>query len=150
MNEIIENILLCTGIAVGGYTALLAGAQLLESFTSEKIKSQEQLDAIVDEEADKLGLDKRLVVGNFYARDDKNYNTLYGARCYVDNFDFEIHTIPMKVVEIKEGWGARRGVVRHELYHLLNHLPRKKKSFLKSFFYEEPTATLYAITGIKL
>ncbi len=150
MNEILENLATYTGIALGSYTALLAGAQAVEDLASEKIRTQEQLDKIVDEEADKLGLNKRVVVAKFYTVGDKRYHTIRGARSYVEDFNFEEHTIPIKVVEIKEGWGARRGAVRHELYHLKKHLPRKRKSFLKSFFYEEPTATLYALTGIQL
>ena len=100
-----------------------------------------------------LVVDKRLVVAKFYAVGDKDYSTIRGARCYIEDFDFEEHTIPIKVVEIKEGWGARRGAVRHELYHLHKHMPLRKNpvaKFLRGFFYEEPTATLYAITGIKL
>jgi len=150
MNELLENLATYTGIALGSYTALLLGAQAVGDLVSEKIKSQEQLDKIVDEESDKLSLDKRLVVAKFYAVGDKDYSTIRGARCYIEDFDFEEHTIPIKVVEIKEGWGARRKAVRHELYHLKKHLPRKRKSFIKSFFYEEPTATLYSLTGIQL
>ena len=152
MNEVLENLATYSGIARGAYTALLFGAQALES-VSEKITSQEQLDEVVEEEARKLGMDSRLVVGKFYAVGDKNYDRIRGARCFQDNFEFEGHTLPMKVVEIKEGWGARRGAVRHELYHLHRHLPLRKNpvaKFLRGFFYEEPTATLYATTEIKL
>ena len=129
MNEVLKDLATYTGIALGGYTALLAGAQLIE-VASEKITSQEQLDRIVDEESDKIGIDKRLVVGKFYAAGDKNYHTIRGARCFIEDFNLEKRTIPIKVVEIKEGWGARRGAVRHELYHLKKHLPRKNKNFL--------------------
>ena len=152
MNEILENLPTYAGIALGTYTALLFGTQALES-VSEKINSQEQLDDVVEEEAKKLGMDSRLVVGKFYAVDEKNYDKIRGARCYQDDFEFEGHTLPFKVVEIKEGWGARKGAVRHELYHLHKHLPLRKNpvaKFLRGFFYEEPTATLYATTGIKL
>lgn len=154
MNEILENLLAYAGIALGSYAALLVGAQAFEDFSSEKITSQKQLEKIVNKEAEELGMDKRLIVSKFYTFGDKNYRKIIGARCYIVDFNFEESTIPLKVVEIKEGWGARRGAVRHELYHLQNHLPRKKSNllsrFLKSLFYEEPTATLYAITGIKL
>jgi hypothetical protein len=153
MNEILENLPTYTGIALGTYTALLVGAQAVQDLATEKITSQEQLDGIVEEEAKKLGMDSRLVVGKFYAVGDINYDRIRGARCYQDDFEFEGHTLPFKVVEIKEGWGARRGAVRHELYHLHKHMPLRKNPiaiFLRGFFYEEPTATLYATTGIKL
>ena len=153
MTEILENLPTYAGIAIGTYSALLFGAQVFQDLASEKITSQEQLDTIVDEEADKLGMDKRTLVGRFYAVGDEDYDKIRGARCFQDDFEFEGHTIPMKVVEIKEGWGARRGAVRHELYHLENHLPLRKNiiaRLLRGFFYEEPTATLYAITGIEI
>jgi len=152
MNEILKNLPAYTGIALGAYTALLFGAQAFE-LVSEKITSQEQLDDVVEEESNKLGMDSRLVVGRFYAVSGKDYDRIRGARCFQDNFEFEGHTLPMKVVEIKEGWGARRGAVRHELYHLHKHMPLRKNpiaKFLRGFFYEEPTATLYATTGIRL
>ena len=153
MNEILENLPTYTGIALGAYTALLVGAQVVQDLATEKIKSKEQLDEIVEEESKRLGMDSRLVVGKFYAVGDKDYDRILGARCYQDDFEFEGHTLPFKVVEIKEGWGARRGAVRHELYHLHRHMPLRKNpiaKFLRGFFYEEPTATLYATTGIKL
>ena len=153
MNEILENLPTYAGIALGTYTALLFGTQVVQDLATEKITSQEQLDGIVEEEAKKLGMDSRLVVGKFYVVGDKNYDKIRGARCYQDDFEFEGHTLPFKVVEIKEGWGARKGAVRHELYHLHKHLPLRKNpvaKFLRGFFYEEPTATLYATTGIKL
>lgn len=148
MNDILETLVTYAGIAIGSYTALLLGAELIQDLISEKITSKEQLDEIIEEEAENIGLDKRLVVGKLYASDDKR---IFGARCYVEDFDFEEHTIPIKVVELKSGWGATRGAVRHEMYHLKNHFPRTKNRvlrFLKGLFYEEPTATLYAIIGI--
>ena len=153
MNEVLKNLPTYAGVALGTYTALLVGAQVVQDLATEKITSQEQLDEIVEEESKKLGMDSRLVVGKFYGVGDKNYDKIRGARCCQDDFEFEGHTLPFKVVEIKEGWGARRGAVRHELYHLHKHLPLRKNpiaKFLRGFFYEEPTATLYATTGIKL
>src|SRR3989344_5011776 len=120
MNEILKNLPAYTGIALGAYTALLFGAQAFE-LVSEKITSQEQLDDVVEEESNKLGMDSRLVVGRFYAVSGKDYDRIRG--------------------------------VRHELYHLHKHMPLRKNpiaKFLRGFFYEEPTATLYATTGIRL
>ncbi len=153
MNELLENLLTYTGIGLGAYTTFLLGAQGFQDLASEKITSQKQLDSVIEEESKKLGMDSRLVVGKFYAVSNKNYNRIRGARCFQDDFEFEGHTLHIKVVEIKEGWGARRGAVRHELYHLHKHFPLRKNpvaKLLRGFFYEEPTATLYATTGIKL
>src|SRR3989338_6920563 len=99
------------GIVLGGYTTLLIGAQTISSLLSEKIQSQEKLERVVDEEADKLGLDKRLIVAKYYSSKDENYDSISGARCYIEQFEFESYRMPMKVVEIKEGWGARRTAV---------------------------------------
>ena len=153
MNEILKNLPTYFGMVLGGYTALLFGTQAVALLFSEKINSQEHLDKVVNEEADKLGLDKRTLVGRFYAPDDSNYSSITGARCFVADFVFEERTVPIKVVEIKSGAYARRNVVRHELYHLANHFPIRKNSVarcLGNFFYEEPTAILYESTGIKL
>lgn len=152
-HDLLENLPTYAGIILGAYTALLAGAQAFQDIASQKITSQKQLDTVVKKEAEKLGMDTRRVVGTFYAAGDINYNKLFGARSFQDDFEFEGHKIPLDVVELKEGWGARRGAVRHELYHLHKHFPLKKNPLarsLRGFFYEEPTATLYAITGIKL
>jgi len=149
MDNILEHLAVYTGMALTGYTLALAGAQLVGNLVSEKICSQAHLDQVVEEEARKIGVNQRTLVANFYVRNGPNYNNIRGARSKVDDFVFEGRTIPMKVLEIKEGWGASRAAVRHELYHLKKHLPRKKNR-LKSFFYEEPTATVYELTGIKL
>lgn len=153
MNEILENLPTYIGIALGSYTALLVGAHTVQDLASEKITSQEQLDEIVEEESKKLRMNSGLVDGKFYAVGDKKYNRIRGARCYQEDFEVEGRTLLFKVVEIKEGWVARRGAVRHELYHLHRHMSLRKNpvaKFLRVFFYEEPTAILYAITGIKL
>ena len=141
------------GQCLVGYATLLFSAQAISSLLSEKIQSQEQLERVVEEEADILGLDKRSLIAKYYSSEDENYDHIFGARCCITNFEFEGHMIPMKVVEIKEGWGARRTAVRHELYHLLKHFPVKKNlvaRFIRGALYEEPTAILYEITGIKV
>jgi hypothetical protein len=163
MKEIISNILTYSAYAFGGYAAVLAAAELMENFFSKKITCQEQLDEIVNKEADKLGMDKRNIVSTYYSKTHPDYKKIRGARSSVQGWDREKDEIvfydpaehrkkgiiPLKVLEVKEGWGSNVGAVRHELYHLAKHLPRKR-NFLKYFFYEEPTATIYSITGVKL
>ncbi|MBI2665625.1 hypothetical protein HYX12_03325, partial [Candidatus Woesearchaeota archaeon] len=82
MDTILEHLGMYLGIALGSYTILLIGAQAFGSLATQKITSQKQLDQIVDEEAEKLGMDKRTLVGKFYAVDDLGYHTIRGARCY--------------------------------------------------------------------
>lgn len=163
MNGIITNIGVYSTCLLGGYAALLTAGQLIENICSKKITSQEQLDEIVDKEADKLGMDKRKVFATYYSKTHPDYKKIQGARSSVQGWDKEKDEIvfydptehrkkgiiPLKVLEVKEGWGSNVGAVRHELYHLAKHLPRKG-NFLKYFFYEEPTATIYSTTGVKL
>ncbi|MBI2112222.1 hypothetical protein HYT52_01675 [Candidatus Woesearchaeota archaeon] len=149
MNEILKSIAVWGGSIFGIYTLFLAFAQSFELF-SERIRSEHDLKRIVNEEADKLGMSTRDIVDIFYEKNHKNYKKIRGARCHLDTDEFEGSKLPIKVIEIKEGYGATRAVVRHELYHLYKHLPRKKNIPLMNFFYEEPTATLYALTGLKL
>jgi hypothetical protein len=153
MNEILENLPTYVGSALGAYTVLLFGAQAIQDLTTKKIRSQTHLDKIIEEESSKLGMDPRLIIGTFYTTDNKDYNKIYGARGCEYDYKFEGKIVPFKCVDIKEGWGARRGAVKHELYHLKKHVPVSKNPIvrtLKGFFYEEPTATLYATTGIQL
>ena len=84
MNQVIENIALCAGYALAAYTAVLGGAQLIGDLASQKIKSQEELDLIVVEEAEKLGLDKRLVLSKFYRKEDRDYSSIRGARSCIE------------------------------------------------------------------
>ncbi len=150
MINTLKDVVSVAGALTGGYTLTLLGAQLIEALTGEKITSKSQLEGVIEEESKKLGMQDEIIVGRLYSRDDKR---IKGARCYKRDFNIDGKTFSSGVVEIKGGFGATRNVVRHELYHLKNHIPREKifhnplLRFLRGFFYEEPTATTYALFG---
>ncbi|PIN90554.1 hypothetical protein COU61_02545 [Candidatus Pacearchaeota archaeon CG10_big_fil_rev_8_21_14_0_10_35_13] len=138
------------GILVPNYLLMALGLQGISGFVSERILNQEHLDGVVKEEAKKLGLNN-LVMGVFREKKSSAYKTLLGARSSIlYDTDNNGNAVAIKFLELKEGYGANRSVVRHELYHLKKHLPRKRESFLKEMFYEEPTATIYECFGIVL
>jgi hypothetical protein len=152
------------GYALGAYTALLFGAELVQDAISRRIHSQEELEIVVKEEAEQLGMNANSIISSFYRKENPKYNSIWGARCskdyyYPEKDEFvsldevdKDKTIELNIIELREGCGATRGTVRHELYHLFKHLPRESSSrnLLKEFFYEEPTAVLYSLTGVKL
>ncbi len=152
MNELFETALLYVGLPLGAYATLLLGAQAVQDLKSEKITSQDHLDRIVDEEAHNLGMNRRAIDAKYFAPGDKGYDQLRGARCKPVIVTVAEKSVEIQTLDIKAGWGAGRGAVRHELYHLQNHFPRPRNSvlgFARAFFYEEPTATLYSLIGKK-
>ena len=153
MDEMLSNMPEYIAKGIGAYTALLFGVQALSTLFSQRIKSQNDLDSVVNEEAKKLCINPREVLGDFYEKRTQRYKEILGSRCTIEDVEEGEVLVHLKILEIKEGWGARRSSVRHELYHLKNNFPRPKNPivrFLRGFFYEEPTATLYETTGIKL
>ncbi len=164
MNEIVENLAKAAGYSAGAYGILLTGGSVLEALFSHRIRSHEQLDAVLDEEAGKLEGDESSLGAKFYSNRDRGFNKIRGARSSKSGFDLENDIflsldavngstiVPVDLIEIKQGWGASIGAVRHELYHLSKHFPRGGGfgGFLKYWLYEEPTAILYATTGLKL
>lgn len=159
MNEFQEALAWTVGSFSSIYATIMIGGSLMQSLTSEKINSQEQLDVVVGEEADKLSLERKNLVSKFFAKTDKNYNMNLGHRAGIEDYDVEndelVHhsnkknILPMQILEITEGFGATRNTVRHELYHLKGkHVP--KTSTLKHYLCNEPRAIIYAITGLQL
>ena len=149
--------------ATGGYFTLLTLSQLIENFCSQKINSQEELEEIAEEESRRIGLNPNSVIPVYVEKDNPNYKRLYGSRCKVEGYDSENDKfvssnliddkkiICINIMEIKEGWGANRGTVRHEIYHLKKHMPRPKNRIRRKaeWIYQKPAATLYSLTGIK-
>ena len=150
--------------AMAGYTTLLFGAEAVQDLLTERIHTEEQLERVVREEANKLELKTDNIISILHKKCEKSYKTLYGPRSSLFGYDkVNDKVVPVEqvdgskvlevyAVELKEGFMARRGTVRHELYHIKKHLKSISDSriynFLRAFFYEEPTATLYALTGI--
>jgi len=143
------------GGAVAGYFGPLIAGSILE-LNSERIHSKEQLEKIVKEEAEALNL-PYTIVPFLYEAEDK---TIPGSR--VKMFGFNLDTdkwldfeevdndriIPLVKLDIKKFKnGARRGTVRHELYHIAKHFPLGTGIKRLEWFYKEPAAVFYAITG---
>lgn len=103
----------------------------------------DRLEHLVAEEKDLIGLKKNLAVS--ISTDIKTSSSY----CYTESDC---------IIKIKKGHPARI-VLRHELYHLAEHGARNEPLFeIKSlnlgfypkfFFYQEPAANVYALTGLK-
>ena len=146
------------------YLGGLVGFGIAENFCSEKIKSKEDLERITSEEAKKLDLDQSNLFPVFIQMYSKGHKLLSSNRASVRGYDKKKHRLvpygevdeqnifPIQVIEIKEGFGSSRGMVRHELYHLKKHLSGAKSKFFNrlKWFYEEPAATIYAVTGLQI
>jgi hypothetical protein len=156
MDELIELVKYISG-AAAVYFGLLTTGSLLE-IRSERIHSEEQLEKIVKEEAEILDLNPDRIIPTLYEADD---NKIKGSRSRMIGFNLEKEEwtdfeavdnsiiVPMGILDIKKFKnGARRGHVRHELYHLKTHFPVGKGLKKLEWFYKEPAAILYAITGI--
>lgn len=129
-------------LAVGGgtYITTLAGLNGIPRLFSEKIHSQEDLDRITAEEAEKLGM-TRGVTSKFHEEWEECARKL-------DDGTYEIHL---------GGFGARRTQVRHELYHIhrehLEHKAMSSNGLIKALNYwlrQEPQAIAYEVFGLKL
>ncbi len=120
--------------AVSAYALALGGLSHLSGVFSEKITSQEQLEKVVREEADKLGVDIEEAV----LRED-------GSGCARSSED------GFRIAIDKES--ANRSVVRHEVYHAFKKHPKKpgqRTSFAKYLFVQEPQAVAYQVLGLRL
>jgi len=161
MVEFYDLALYGAGIA-GGYFTLLTTGQIVENFFSQKINSENELERITKEEAEKIGLKRVLPI--YVDKDDPQHKKLRGSRSTITGFNVDDDEfvssdsidgekiVGINLMEIKAGWGANRGTVKHELCHLKNHFPRSKNRLVRllKWFYQEPIATLYSTTGIKI
>jgi len=129
-------------LSIGGISTYV-GVMLTEPISylfSERIKSQEDLDRISKEEAEKLGLKK-----TFKSNLHENFR---GSTRKLDDGTYEINI---------GGYAARRSVVRHELYHVHKGHPDFMRSqenrflrVLDYYFRQEPQAILYEIFRLRL
>jgi len=163
IDESVISLIKGAAVVIGAYTGFSILGFLAE-INSEHIESEEQLERIVKEEAQLLDLDTSRLVSIFHRKEDEDYNDASNTCSFVAGLDLinekyfaadkvnNITIIPVKFVEMKEGYTATRRIVRHELYHLKkNHTPSPKSQIVKFLknLYREPAATLYAVTGIK-
>ena len=87
-------------VSIPAYVPLLIGSCIIPSLLSRKIRSQKELDCIVKEESEKLGLEN-----------------IKGLLCEKHEGYFNSKKKTIKVGGIE----ATRTIVKHELYHIKNH-----------------------------
>ena len=159
------------GIIAASLEALHLGYMIGGTFlqrTGPKITSQEELDRIVQEEARILGIDRPktgIPIITSYSETDE-------ARANVFGIDSDFNFYPVEKVDetgirlIRQielgGSDATRKMVRHELYHCKHHLKgegkadsnrdilQKVRDGTKYYFWQEPAAIFYGLTGIEL
>jgi hypothetical protein len=128
------------GVGGGAYIATLVGLTSLSRIFSERINSQEDLERFAGEEAKKLRMTERFKA-RFHNSWEENARILEGGT-------YEINL---------GGFGARRSMVRHELYHIhKNHLlynKRQTNGLLKKLNYlfrQEPQAIAYEVFRLRI
>lgn len=130
------------GVSVAYLSSMLLLSDLHHYPKNQRIKTQEELEKVVKEEAEKLNIDFNKIKVNFYG---ENMNLFISGGTYAQkkgNF-YELHFDGENSVTIR--------VVRHELYHVFKKdCDRDKKSLIYYLFVAEPRASLYGVFGIKL
>ena len=122
-------------LAIGGisYIAAMTGLSWTHGL-SEKIRSQEELEKVVDEEATKLGLDSSKI--------DAKYNE-ERSKAKKNGERYDLH--------LEGNWSSStRATVRHELYHILKEDFGERTTLLKYLFMNEPSALIYGSFKVKL
>lgn len=135
-------VLMVVGALIGLHVGVI-GMSMIGCAVSERIETQKDLQAVVAEEAQKLGIDP----GRVECR----------LRRHFEGSIWLNHSSGIARLEVG-GLGATRVGVRHELYHLARgHLEQgghvwgvESDSFLGEWFIVEPQAIIYSCTGIKL
>ncbi len=145
------------GAAVAAYSTFMIAAATIQTLGSKRINSQEELENIVKEKAENLGLSTNNLIAEFIDEDHPRKGCRTGA-C-ICGFDTEKEEYvsyalidgkkvrEIKIMEIADGFTATEGAVAHELYHLKNHFPKPKSRILKIIknLYQEPAAAIYGI-----
>jgi hypothetical protein len=128
--------------ALGGvaYIATLVGVHIISNRFTESIKSQEDLDRITLEEAKRLGIEEPITA-----------ILLQRPEGVARLLDFQNHQIEIG------GYEARRGTVRHELYHVYRGHTRYRRRKINGLLYSidywfrmEPQAIAYEVFRLKI
>lgn len=159
------------GIIAASLEALHLGYMVGGTFlqrTGPKISSQEELDSIAQEVARSLGIDRSktgIPITTSYSETDERKANEFGIDSELNFYPpDEVDGDRIKLIRQIElgGRDATRKMVRHEEYHFKHHLKGKgkadsKKNLLekirdcaKYYFWEEPAAIFYGLTGVEL
>ena len=113
------------------------GAQGISELTSPKINNQINLKKILEKEKKQAGIKEDKII---YVTISKNEKEVSQA-IKISEKEYEIFLF---------NDGRNLGTLRHELYHIADGHCDKPYNSLKYFFIQEPKATIYQLTGIKL
>mgnify|MGYP003972140593 CR=1 FL=1 len=129
------------GVGMISYISTLFSLSFPSYFT-QKIRSQNELENVVNEEALLLGLDPKKIKCNY------NEFTLFNFNNGCENFVQQKKNHYQLQVS-KSFLDSNRATVRHELYHIKKG-DLKNNSMLKYYFINEPRAILYGSFKIQL
>ncbi len=124
-------------VGVGIYSLALAGSQGIHQELSPKIENQVSLKKILEKERKQAGIKEDEIIHVTISKNEKESS--YSIK--ISEKEYEIFLF---------NYGRNLGVLRHELYHIADGHCDKPYNFLKYFFIQEPKATIYQITGLKL
>jgi len=131
------------GIGGGSYMGALMGTSLIGLFYRDRITNTEQLEKILQEEKEKLGINEEV---RGHLSEDFEGHVHYAQNDFLGGTP---HIISIG------GILARRNVVKHELYHIKkqhwNNRPKNSLlNMLDYLFRREPQAIAYGTFGLKL
>jgi hypothetical protein len=122
---------------LAGYFTLLEGLQFIDAISpfNKKVKSQAQLEKVVRERAQKLGLNPNNI--------DVKYSWI--GETYADKRG------ERDILSLGNGLGCKINSVDHELCHIKNRdCDREESKDWYYYFVAEPRAVLYEVFGLKV
>jgi hypothetical protein len=137
VNEGMKLLALGMSVPVG---LLLSSYILNQPAFQKKIRSKEELEIVLQEEADKLGLDRSKI--------DIRYNTdSFGSRKVDERYRLDLRDNSL----LKDGdWFATRRLIKHELWHIKKDCDKGDPKLLNYYLIAEPRAMIYEAWGLKL
>ena len=123
-----------SAISGGGYFGILLGCQIFCGWPfRKKIESRKELETVLQEEAEKLGLDLSSI--------DLDYSKK-NIGCKKNGERYTLY--------LEDSWLFTRNVIKHEFYHILKDCDKGNPTLFRYLFLAEPRATLYGLFGIRL
>lgn len=126
------------------YIGAFYGCQKISDNISPKINSESQLESMLKEESKRADIGENVSIKIMLNAGDE------GNHSYAEKLG---EAGGVKCYEIGLRKGAHVSDLKHELYHIVaGHLESDEESFsadLKYFFWYEPQATIYELTGLK-